>query len=406
MTVTERFLNYTAFDTQSSEASTSTPSTPAQMVFARHLAEELRREGLHDVVLDDRGYIYATLPANTPCNCPTIGFIAHYDTSPDCSGKDVKPRIVEHYDGGDIALCQGMTLSPKVFPELLSHVGEDLIVTDGHTLLGADDKAGIAETVQAMAWLRDHPEVSHGRIRIAFTPDEEIGRGADHFDVSGFGCQWAYTMDGGDVGELEYENFNAAAAKVKLRGASVHPGYAKGKMVNATLLATEFIGQLPAGERPETTEGREGFFHVTAISGHVGEATLSLIIRDHDRERFNKRKELVSDIARTMNSRYGEGAVTVEMHDQYYNMSDCITPVMHVVDIALEAMRRAGIVPKVQPIRGGTDGAQLSFRGLPCPNIFAGGLNFHGPYEFIPVQSMENAVSVIVGICQLTVDYR
>ena len=406
MTVTERFLNYTAFDTQSSEASTSTPSTPAQMVFARHLAEELKREGLHDVVLDDRGYIYATLPANTPCNCPTIGFIAHYDTSPDCSGKDVKPRIVEHYDGGDIALCQGMTLSPKVFPELLSHVGEDLIVTDGHTLLGADDKAGIAETVQAMAWLRDHPEVSHGRIRIAFTPDEEIGRGADHFDVSGFGCQWAYTMDGGDVGELEYENFNAAAAKVRLRGASVHPGYAKGKMVNATLLATEFIGQLPAGERPETTEGRDGFFHVTAISGHVGEATLSLIIRDHDRERFNKRKELVSDIARTMNSRYGEGAVTVEMHDQYYNMSDCITPVMHVVDIALEAMRRAGIVPKVQPIRGGTDGAQLSFRGLPCPNIFAGGLNFHGPYEFIPVQSMEKAVSVIVGICQLTADYR
>ena len=406
MTVTERFLNYTAFDTQSSEASTSTPSTPAQMVFARHLAEELRREGLHDVVLDDRGYIYATLPANTPCNCPTIGFIAHYDTSPDCSGKDVKPRIVEHYDGGDIALCEGMTLSPKVFPELLSHVGEDLIVTDGHTLLGADDKAGIAETVQAMAWLRDHPEVSHGRIRIAFTPDEEIGRGADHFDVSAFGCQWAYTMDGGDVGELEYENFNAAAAKVRLRGASVHPGYAKGKMVNAALLATEFIGQLPAGERPETTEGREGFFHVTAISGHVGEATLSLIIRDHDRERFNKRKELVSDIARTMNSRYGEGAVTVEMHDQYYNMSDCITPVMHVVDIALEAMRRASIVPKVQPIRGGTDGAQLSFRGLPCPNIFAGGLNFHGPYEFVPVQSMEKAVSVIVGICQLTADYR
>ena len=406
MTVTERFLNYTAFDTQSSEASTSTPSTPAQMVFARHLAEELRREGLHDVVLDDRGYIYATLPANTPCSCPTIGFIAHYDTSPDCSSKDVKPRIVEHYDGGDIALCEGMTLSPKVFPELLSHVGEDLIVTDGHTLLGADDKAGIAETVQAMAWLRDHPEVSHGKIRIAFTPDEEIGRGADHFDVSAFGCQWAYTMDGGDVGELEYENFNAAAAKVKLRGASVHPGYAKGKMVNATLLATEFIGQLPAGERPETTEGREGFFHVTAISGQVGEATLSLIIRDHDRERFNKRKELVSDIARTMNSRYGEGAVTVEMHDQYYNMSDCITPVMHVVDIALEAMRRAGIVPKVQPIRGGTDGAQLSFRGLPCPNIFAGGLNFHGPYEFIPVQSMEKAVSVIVGICQLTADYR
>jgi tripeptide aminopeptidase len=401
MTVTERFLNYTAFDTQSSEESQSTPSTPGQMVFAQYLAEELKREGLHDIVLDEKGYVYATLPGNVTKDLPTIGFIAHYDISPDCSGKGVKPRIVEHYDGGDITLSEGIVLSPSVFPELLVHKGEDLIVTDGHTLLGADDKAGIAEIVQAMAWLREHPEVKHGKIRIAFTPDEEIGRGADHFDVDGFGCQWAYTMDGGDVGELEYENFNAASAKVTLRGVSVHPGYAKGKMVNASLLAMEFAMQLPADERPENTEGYEGFFHVTGIGGHVGEASLSLIIRDHDYERFDKRKKLVTDIAATMNRRYGEGTVSVEMHDQYYNMKELVVHEEHVVELALEAMRRAGVKPKVQPIRGGTDGAQLSFKGLPCPNIFAGGLNFHGPYEFIPVQSMEKAVRVIVGICQL-----
>ncbi len=401
MTVTERFLNYTAFDTQSSEESQSTPSTPGQMVFAQYLAEELKREGLHDIVLDEKGYVYATLPGNVTKDLPTIGFIAHYDTSPDCSGKGVKPRIVEHYDGGDIILCEGVLLSPTVFPEMLAHKGEDLIVTDGHTLLGADDKAGIAEIVQAMAWLREHPEVKHGRVRIAFTPDEEIGRGADHFDVEGFGCQWAYTMDGGDVGELEYENFNAASAKVTFRGVSVHPGYAKGKMVNASLLAMEFAMQLPADERPEHTEGYEGFFHVTGIGGHVGEASLSLIIRDHDYERFDKRKKLVTDIAATMNRRYGEGTVSVEMHDQYYNMKELVVHEEHVVELALEAMRRAGVKPKVQPIRGGTDGAQLSFKGLPCPNIFAGGLNFHGPYEFIPVQSMEKAVRVIVGICQL-----
>lgn len=401
MTVTERFLNYTAFDTQSSEECQSTPSTPGQMVFAQYLAEGLKREGLQDVVLDDKGYIYATLPGNIAENAPTIGFIAHYDTSPDCSGKGVKPCIIEHYDGGDIMLSEGLVLSPSVFPEMLVHKGEDLIVTDGHTLLGADDKAGIAEIVQAMTWLRDHTEVKHGRVRIAFTPDEEIGRGADHFDVEGFGCQWAYTMDGGDVGELEYENFNAASAKVTFRGVSVHPGYAKGKMVNASLLAMEFASQLPADERPETTEGYEGFFHVTGINGHVGEAQLSLIIRDHDRERFDKRKKLVTDIAATMNSRYGEGTVTVALHDQYYNMKELIAQEQHVVDLALKAMRRADVEPKIQPIRGGTDGALLSFKGLPCPNIFAGGLNFHGPYEFIPVQSMEKAVRVIVGICEL-----
>ena len=401
MTVTERFLNYTAFDTQSSEESQSTPSTPGQMVFASYLAEELKREGLHDVVLDDKGYVYATLPENVTEDLPTIGFIAHYDTSPDCSGSNVKPRIVEDYDGGEIAISENIALSPTLFPEMLEHKGEDLIVTDGHTLLGADDKAGIAEIVQAMTWLRDHPEVKHGRVRIAFTPDEEIGRGADHFDVEGFDCQWAYTMDGGDVGELEYENFNAASAKVMLRGVSVHPGYAKGKMVNASLLAMEFASQLPADERPETTKGYEGFFHVTGISGNVGEACLSLIIRDHDRECFDKRKKLVADIATKMNSRYGEGTVTMEMHDQYYNMKEVVAGQQHIIDLALEAMRRAGVEPRVQPIRGGTDGAQLSFKGLPCPNIFAGGLNFHGPYEFIPVQSMEKAVRVIVGICQL-----
>lgn len=409
MTVTERFLNYTTFDTQSSEESQSIPSTPGQMVFAQYLAEELKREGLHDVVLDDKGYVYATLPENIPIHkepwgievIPTIGFIAHYDTSPDCTGKGVKPRIVEHYDGGDITLSEGIVLSPSVFPEMLSHKGEDLVVTDGHTLLGADDKAGIAEIVQAMTWLRDHPEVKHGRVRIAFTPDEEIGRGADHFDVKGFDCQWAYTMDGGDVGELEYENFNAASAKVTFRGVSVHSGYAKGKMVNASLLAMEFAMQLPAHERPEHTEGYEGFFHVMGINGHVGEAQLSLIIRDHDYESFDKRKKLVTDIAAKMNRKYGEGTVCVEMHDQYYNMKELVIHEEHIVDLALEAMLRAGVEPKVQPIRGGTDGAQLSFKGLPCPNIFAGGLNFHGPYEFIPVQSMEKAVRVIIGICEL-----
>ena len=420
MTVTERFLNYVRFDTQSCEDSPSAPSTPGQTVFAQYLKEELVREGLQDVVLDDHGYIYATAPSSLPpqeepfgreaavASLPlggrsarawaTLGFIAHYDTSPDCSGKDVKPRIVENYDGGDIALNERMTLSPKMFPELLTHIGEDIIVTDGHTLLGADDKAGIAEIVQAMTWLRDHPEVEHGPVRIAFTPDEEIGRGADHFDVERFGCQWAYTMDGGEVGELEYENFNAASAKVVIRGISVHPGYAKGKMVNAALLAADFVSRLPADERPENTEGYEGFFHVTAMSGCTSEATVSLIIRDHDAGTFSRRKRLVGEIAADMNAHWGEGTVSIEMHDQYRNMKDVVAPQRHIIDLAMQAMRSAGIEPRVQPIRGGTDGAQLSFRNLPCPNIFAGGLNFHGPYECIPIQSMEKAVRVIIGI--------
>jgi len=403
MTITERFLNYTQFDTQSAEESQTVPSTPKQLVFAQYLKEELEREGLQEVEMDDKGYIYATLEANTQRQVPTIGFISHYDTSPDCSGAGIKPRIVEKYDGGDIQLNEDMVLSPQKFPELLGHVGEDLIVTDGHTLLGADDKAGIAEIVEAMVWLQQHPEVEHGRVRVAFNPDEEIGMGAHHFDVERFGCQWAYTMDGGDLGELEYENFNAAQAKVSLRGISVHPGYAKDKMLNASLLAMEFAAMLPADERPETTEGYEGFYHLTGMQASTEQARLSYIIRDHDRQRFEQRKQTVLDCARRMNEKYGEGTVTADVSDQYYNMRERIEDGnMHVIDIALEAMRQAGVEPQVKPIRGGTDGAQLSCKGLLCPNIFAGGLNFHGPYEFVPIPSMEKAMRVVVKICELT----
>ena len=317
MNITERFLNYTQFDTQSAEESQTVPSTPKQLIFARFLMEELQREGLKDVEMDDKGYLYATLPANVATDVPTIGFISHYDTSPDCSGANIKPRIVEHYDGGDITLSEGMVLSPKKFPELLGHKGEDLIVTDGHTLLGADDKAGIAEIVQAMTWLQEHPEVKHGKIRVAFNPDEEIGMGAHHFDVEKFGCQWAYTMDGGDVGELEYENFNAASAKVTIKGVSVHPGYAKGKMVNANALAAEFAALLPKDETPETTEGYEGFYHLIGIQGNTEQAKLSYIIRDHDRERFEQRKRFVKNCADRMNEKYGEGTITADVNDQY-----------------------------------------------------------------------------------------
>ena len=405
MNITERFLNYTQFDTQSAEDSTTVPSTPKQLVFAQFLKEELQREGLHDVEMDEQGYIYATLPANTDAPVPTIGFISHYDTSPDCSGANIKPRIVERYDGDDITLSPGIVLSPQKFPELLAHKDEDLIVTDGHTLLGADDKAGIAEIVQAMVWLQQHPEVKHGPIRVAFNPDEEIGMGAHHFDVEKFGCQWAYTMDGGDVGELEFENFNAASAKVTIKGVSVHPGYAKGKMVNANALAAEFAQMLPAGERPETTEGYEGFYHLIGMQTNTETGKLSYIIRDHDRQKFEQRKQFIFDCANTMNTKYGEGTVVVEVKDQYYNMREKIEPDnMHVVDLVLRAMQQVGVVPQVKPIRGGTDGAQLSFRGLPCPNIFAGGLNFHGPFEFVPVQSMEKAMNVIIKICELTAE--
>ena len=405
MDITERFLNYTKFDTQSAEDSDSVPSTAKQLVFAEYLKKELEREGLSNVELDGKGYLYATLKANTKDDVPTIGFISHYDTSPDCSGADIKSHIVNNYDGSDILLSEGIVSSPKKFPELLSHIGEDLIVTDGHTLLGADDKAGIAEIVQAMCWLRDHPEVKHGDIRVAFNPDEEIGMGAHHFNVEKFGCEWAYTMDGGDVGELEFENFNAASAKIYIKGVSVHPGYAKGKMVNANRLAAELAAMLPDDETPETTEGYQGFYHLLGIQSNVEGAKMSYIIRDHDRERFEERKHFMMKCAEQMNVKYGEGTVTCEVKDQYYNMKEKIDPQMHVIDLVLHAMQDCGIAPKVKPIRGGTDGAQLSFKGLPCPNIFAGGVNFHGPYEFVSIQSMQKAVKVIVRICELTGKY-
>jgi tripeptide aminopeptidase len=406
MDIIERFLNYTKFDTQSQEDSEQVPSTEKQLVFANYLKKELESEGLSDVEMDDKGYIYATLKANMKGDIPTIGFISHYDTSPDCSGANIQARIVNNYDGSDILLSEGIVSSPEKFPELLKHVGEDLIVTDGRTLLGADDKAGIAEIIQAMCWLKDHPEVKHGKIRIAFNPDEEIGMGAHHFDVEKFGCDWAYTMDGGDVGELEFENFNAASAKILIKGVSVHPGYAKSKMINANVLATEFAQLLPADERPETTEGYQGFYHLLGIESHVELAKLSYIIRDHDRERFEERKRFVLKCAEQMNETYGEGTVTAEVKDQYYNMKEKIDPQMHVIDLVLHAMQDCGVAPKVKPIRGGTDGAQLSFKGLPCPNIFAGGVNFHGPYEFVSIQSMKQAMQVIIRICELTAGFN
>lgn len=406
MNITERFLNYTKFDTQSNEDSTSVPSTEKQLVFANYLKEELVREGLTDVEMDDKGYVYATLKGNTKKPVPTIGFISHYDTSPDCSGKDVKARIVENYQGGDIELSPGIVSSPTKFPELNSHIGEDLIVTDGHTLLGADDKAGIAEIMQAMCYLRDHDEIKHGDIRVGFNPDEEIGMGAHHFDVEKFGCQWAYTMDGGDLGELEFENFNAAGAKVFIKGVSVHTGYAKGKMINANRLACEFNSLIPETDIPETTEGYQGFYHLISMDTRTEEAKMSYIIRDHDREKFEDRKQFFLDIANKMNAKYGEGTVSVKLNDQYYNMKEKIDDNMHVIDIVLRAMQETGVRPKVEPIRGGTDGAQLSFKGLPCPNIFAGGVNFHGPYEFVSIQVMQKAVDVIVKICEITGTYN
>lgn len=406
MDITERFINYTKFDTQSAEDSQTVPSTPKQLIFARYLKEELEKEGLKDVEMDDMGYIYATLPSNTKKKTPTIGFISHYDTALDASGKDIKARVVKNYDGNDIELSPGIVSSTKKFPELLAHKGEDLIVTDGTTLLGADDKAGIAEIVQAMCYLRDHDEIKHGDIRVGFNPDEEIGMGAHHFNVEKFGCDWAYTMDGGDIGDLEYENFNAAAARVRIKGVSVHTGYAKGKMVNASRLACEFNNHIPETDIPETTEGYQGFYHLLGIESRCEEAKLDYIIRDHDREKFENRKHFIANIAKEMNEKYGEGTVAVELRDQYYNMKEKIDPNMHVIDIVLKAMEKSGVKPKVEPIRGGTDGAQLSFRGLPCPNIFAGGVNFHGPYEFVSVQVMNKAVDVIVNICAITAGYN
>jgi tripeptide aminopeptidase len=404
VTLTERFLSYVRFDTQSDEHSAVTPSTQKQMLFARHLQSELQALGLDEITLDEHGYLFATLPANTDRPVPTIGFIAHMDTSPDMSGAGVSPRIVTAYDGTDIVLdaVDSIVLSPREFPELLRHTDEDLIVTDGHTLLGADDKAGIAEIVTAVAYLKAHPEIEHGRIRIGFNPDEEIGLGAHRFDVERFGCEWAYTVDGGEVGELEYENFNAAAATILFRGRNVHPGTAKGKMINAIRIANRFCAMLPPAETPEHTEGYEGFYHLTAFNGTVEETRISYIIRDHDTDRFEARKQELRRLVHLINMEYGEGTAVMELRDQYYNMRSRIEPVMHIVDIASRAMQAAGVTPRVQAIRGGTDGAQLSFKGLPCPNIFAGGLNYHGRYEFLPVQSMEKAVRVIVEIARLT----
>lgn len=403
MALVERFLKYVSFDTQSSEETEVTPSTPGQMVFAKYLKEELESLGLEDITLDEHGYLFATLPANIDKPVPTIGFIAHMDTSPDMSGKDVSPRIVQNYDGSDIVLCaeENVVLSPSQFPELLDHKGEDLIVTNGKTLLGADDKAGIAEIVSAIVYLKEHPEIKHGKIRIGFNPDEEIGLGAHKFDVEKFGCDWAYTMDGGEVGELEFENFNAASAKITFKGRNVHPGYAKNKMVNSIRVANRFCAMLPAHETPEHTEGYEGFYHLISFNGDVEQTTVAYIIRDHDRARFESRKKKIERFISEINAEYGEGTATLELRDQYYNMREKIEPVMHIIDTAFAAMEAVGVKPNVKPIRGGTDGAQLSFKGLPCPNIFAGGLNFHGRYEFVPIQNMEKAMKVIVKIAEL-----
>lgn len=400
--VVDRFIKYAKIDTQSDENSDQTPSTLKQFNLAKEIERELIEMGMTDVSLDNNCYLMATLPANSDTNIPTIGFIAHLDTSPDMSGENVRPRIVEQYDGEDILLNEelNIVLSPNDFPELLDYVGEDLIVSDGTTLLGADDKAGIAEIITAMQYFLDHPEIKHGKVRIAFTPDEEIGRGADKFDVQKFDADWGYTVDGGEVGEFEYENFNAASAKVIIRGRNVHPGYAKNKMINALCVANELINMLPANERPEFTEGYEGFFHITSLNGTVEEAELSLIIRDHDRQMFERRKKILQEGVNFMNERY-PNRLQLELRDQYYNMREKIEPVNHVIDYALRAMREVGVTPKVKPIRGGTDGARLSFMGLPCPNIFTGGLNFHSRYEFIPVRSMEKATQVIGKIVEI-----
>lgn len=403
--IVERFLKYVSFDTQSSEeAEGRCPSTEKQLRLAEYLVEELKEIGMQEVEMDAHGYVFATLPASEGMEeVPVVGFIAHMDTSPDCSGADVKPRIIENYDGTDIVLdeAEGIVTRVSQFPELLAHKGEDIIVTDGHTLLGADDKAGIAEIMTAMSYLLAHPEVKHGKVRVCFNPDEEIGCGAHLFDVEKFGCQWAYTMDGSEVGELEYENFNAASAKIVVNGVSVHPGYAKDKMVNAALLATEFAQQMPENEVPERTTGYEGFFHLYQMQGGVEQATLTYIIRDHNTQMFQMRKRLILDMCERMNDKYGHGTFLPEVKDTYYNMHTQLVDKPHITDIALRAIEEACGFSKVVPIRGGTDGAQLSFKGLPCPNIFAGGLNFHGRHEFLPVQSMEKAMQTVVNICRI-----
>lgn len=406
--IIDRFVSYVTIDTESDPNSTTTPSTAKQWDLANKLVEELKAIGMQDVTIDENAYIMATLPSNVEHNVPTIGFVSHFDTTPDFTGANVKPQIIENYDGGDIVLNteQNIVLSPNYFEDLLLYKGQTLITTDGTTLLGADDKAGITEIVSAMEYLIQHPEIKHGKIRVGFTPDEEIGRGAHKFDVAKFGCDWAYTMDGSQIGELEYENFNAAGAKVTFKGKSVHPGYAKGKMINSMLLANRFISMLPENEVPERTTGYEGFFHVHHLNGSIEESTVELIIRDHDKAKFEARKELIHTIAKQFNAEYakqfGEDICTAEVKDQYFNMREKVEPVFHIVEIAEKAMKELGIEPIIKPIRGGTDGSQLSYMGLPCPNIFAGGHNFHGKYEYVPVESMIKATEVIVKIAELT----
>ena len=401
--IIDRFISYISIDTQSDPTSNTTPSTEKQWHLAKLLVSDLKKIGMPEVSIDDNAYIMATLPSNIDIEAPTIGFISHFDTSPDFSGTNVRPQLITNYDGGDIILNKEMDiiLSPDYFEDLLLYKGQTLITTDGTTILGADDKAGITEIITAMEHLIEHPEIKHGTIKIGFTPDEEIGRGAHKFDVSKFAADWAYTMDGSQVGELEFENFNAAGAKVVIKGKSVHPGYAKDKMVNAITIANEFMELLPPNETPQRTSGREGFFHVHHMKGEIEHAEFELIVRDHDKGHFEKRKQLLHDITKELNSKYG-GCIQLEVKDQYYNMREKVEPVMHIVDIAREAMEAVGITPIIKPIRGGTDGSQLSFMGLPCPNIFAGGHNFHGKYEYVPVESMQKAVEVIVKICELT----
>jgi tripeptide aminopeptidase len=412
--IIDRFISYVTIDTESDPNSDTTPSSKKQLVLANLLVKELEKIGLTEITIDHNGYVMASLESNVDHKVPTIGFVSHYDTTPDFTGKDIKPQIIKNYDGGDIILnaAQNIVLSPNYFKDLLLYKGQTIITTDGTTLLGADDKAGITEIISAMEFLVKNPDIKHGKIRVGFTPDEEIGRGAHHFDVEKFGCEWAYTMDGSQIGELEYENFNAAGAKITFKGKSVHPGYAKGKMINSMLLANDFINALPKNEIPQETTDYEGFFHVTQLSGSIEETHLELIIRDHDHSKFENRKSLVESIATKMNEKYakqfGENIVIAEIKDQYYNMKEKVTPVMHIVDIAEKAMKNLGIEPLIKPIRGGTDGCQLSYKGLPCPNIFAGGHNFHGKYEYVPVESIQKAIDVIVEIAQITAsgDYK
>lgn len=402
--IIDRFISYVTIDTESDPDSDTTPSTEKQWDLANKLAGELKAIGMDDVSIDENAYIMATLPSNVDHEVPTIGFVSHFDTSPDFTGANVDPQIIENYDGKDIVLNanENIVLSPDYFEDLLLYKGQTLITTDGTTLLGADDKAGICEIVSAMEYLIKHPEIKHGKIRVGFTPDEEIGRGAHKFDVEKFGADWAYTMDGSQIGELEYENFNAADAKVKVKGKIVHPGYAKNKMVNSMLIASEFIQALPTHEIPQETEGYQGFFHLYSIHGEVEETNLQYIIRDHDKGHFEARKELLLGIVKEINTKYNKEVIDIEIKDQYYNMKEKVEPVMHIVDIAEEAMRALNIKPLIKAIRGGTDGSQLSYMGLPCPNIFAGGHNFHGRYEYVPVESMIKATEVICKIAEIT----